>query len=70
MIMSREFSEDLYWRIVYLHTDGFSTLDISNLLYISKSVINKIKKRYNCWMCVKNPLKVFLIVENYLVGKI
>ncbi len=55
--MPREFSEDLYWRIVYLHTDGFSTLDISNLLYISKGVINKIKKRYNRWACIKNPFK-------------
>ena len=55
--MPQEFSEDLYQRIIYLHTDGFSTEDISSLLYISKGVVNKIKKRYNHWACVKNPFK-------------
>ena len=47
----------MYWRIIYLHTDGFSTKDIASLLYISKGVINKIKKQYNRWGCVKNPFK-------------
>jgi len=56
-IMPQEFSEDLYWRIIYLHTDGFSTKDIASLLYISKGVINKIKKQYNRWGCAKNTFK-------------
>ena len=47
----------MYWHIIYLHTDSFSTKDIASLLYISKGVINKIKKWYNCWGCVKNPFK-------------
>jgi transposase len=55
--MPREFSEDLYWRIIYLHTDGLSTVDIANTLHMSKGVVNKIKKRYNRWACVKNPFK-------------
>ena len=55
--MPQEFSEDLCWRIIYLHTDGFSTMDISNTLYVSKGFVNKIKKRYNRWACVKNPFK-------------
>ena len=55
--MLREYSEDLYWRIIYLHADGLSTADIANTLYISKGVVNKIKKRYERWICVKNPFK-------------
>ena len=55
--MPREFSENLYWRIIYLHADGLSTVDISNTLYLNKGVVNKIKKRYERWLCVKNPFK-------------
>ena len=55
--MPREFSKDLYWRIIYLHADGLSTIDISNTLYMSKGVVNKIKRRYKCWLCVKNLFK-------------
>jgi transposase len=55
--MPREYSKDLYWRIIYLHSDGLSTADIANTLYMSKGIINKIKKRYNRWACVVNPFK-------------
>uniref|UniRef100_U9USM6 Homeodomain-like protein n=1 Tax=Rhizophagus irregularis (strain DAOM 181602 / DAOM 197198 / MUCL 43194) TaxID=747089 RepID=U9USM6_RHIID len=55
--MSQEFSEDLYWRIIYLHADGLSTVNIANTLRLSKGVINKIIRRYNRWACVKNPFK-------------
>src|SRR6266511_1717604 len=55
--MPRGFSEDLFWRIIYLHTDSLFTLDIANILHMSKGVVNKIKKRYNHWACVKNPFK-------------
>ncbi len=51
------FSEDLYWRIIYLHTDSLFTLDIANILHMSKGVVNKIKKRYNHWACIQNPFK-------------
>ena len=55
--MPKEFSEDLYWRIIYLYTDGLSTVDIANTLHMSKGIVNKIKKRYNRWACVINPFK-------------
>jgi transposase len=55
--MPREFSEDLYWRIIYLHADGLTTVDIADTLHMSKGVVNKIKKRYERWLCVKNPFK-------------
>ena len=55
--MPWEFSEDLYWCIIYLHIDGLSTVDIANTLNMSKSVVNKIKRRYNRWACVINPFK-------------
>jgi len=45
--MPREFSEDLCWRIVYLYTDGFTIADIANTLYVSRGLVNKIKRRYN-----------------------
>ena len=55
--MPREFSEDLYWQIIYLHADGLTTVDIADTLHMSKGVVNKIKKRYERWLCVKNPFK-------------
>jgi transposase len=55
--MPKKFSEDLCWRIIYLYTDGLSTVDIANTLRMSKGVVNKIKKRYERWGCVKNPFK-------------
>jgi transposase len=55
--MPKEFSEDLCWRIIYLYYDGLSSRDIANTLHMSKSVVNKIIKRYNRWACVKNPFK-------------
>ena len=45
--MPQEFSEDLCWRVIYLSTEGLSTAEIANTLYMSKGVVNKIKKRYN-----------------------
>ena len=55
--MPREFSEDLRWHVIYLHTDGLSTAEIVNILRMSKDVINKIKKLYERQACVKNPFK-------------
>ena len=55
--MPREISEDLCWRVIYLFMDEFSTADIANTLYVSKCFVNKIKKRYIRWGCVKNPFK-------------
>jgi len=44
--MPREFSKDLRWRVVYLHTEGFSTIDIANTLYISKFSVTRIINIY------------------------
>jgi len=40
--MTRAFSEDLKWRVVYLYHDGHGRKKIAELLYISKSTVNKI----------------------------
>jgi transposase len=53
----KAFSEDLKWRVIYLYKDGYSTKQIKQLLYISKSMINKIIQTFECWGCVVNPLK-------------
>jgi len=58
--MVRALSEDLRWRIVYLNSDGYNVQEISNLLHISKSTVNKILNIYRCWACVVNPLKKIL----------
>lgn len=50
-------SEDLKWRIIYLHRDGYSTKKITQLLYVSKSMVNKTILIFNKWGCVNNPLK-------------
>ncbi|GBB99685.1 hypothetical protein RclHR1_00360034 [Rhizophagus clarus] len=55
--MPKEFSVDLRWRVVYLYYDDLSTVDIANTLHMSKSIVNKIIKRYNRWACVENPFK-------------
>ena len=55
--MPKEFSEDLWWRIVYLYTNGFSIIDIANTLYMSKSSVTRIINIYKKWACVTNPFK-------------
>jgi len=42
--MSREFSEDICWHIIYLYTEGLPTTEIANTLHMSKGTVNKIKK--------------------------
>jgi len=49
------YSNDLKWRIIYLHYDDYSTLQIANLLYISKSFVNKVLRIYKKWGTVTNP---------------
>ena len=55
--MPWEYSEDLYWHIIYLHSDRLLTTDIANTLHISKGIVNKIKKRYNHWAYITNLFK-------------
>jgi len=47
----------LMYYFIYLHTEGLPTTEIANTLHMSKGTVNKIKKRYNRWGCVKNPFK-------------
>ena len=55
--MGRSLSEDLRWRIVYLNSDGYNEREISNLLHMSQSTVNKVLNIYKRWACVVNPLK-------------
>ena len=55
--MPKELSEDLRWRVVYLYADGYSIIDIANILYMSKSSVSRIINMYERWACVTNPFK-------------
>ena len=54
---SNTISEDLRWHVVYLHNDGYSLQEISELLKISMPTITRIMKCFQQWRCVTNPLK-------------
>ena len=53
--MARSFSEDLKWRIVFLHHDGHSRKKIVKLLYISKGIVDKVWQIYMKWETVEDP---------------
>ncbi|PKB99043.1 hypothetical protein RhiirA5_505907 [Rhizophagus irregularis] len=53
--MARTFSEDLKWRIIYLHHDGYSRIKIGILLHISKRTVDNILQIYVQWRTVVNP---------------
>jgi transposase len=53
--MARTFGEDLKWRVVYLYYDGYSRRKIAKLLYISKSVVDKVLQIYTQWGTIVNP---------------
>ncbi|CAG8551735.1 11571_t:CDS:2, partial [Acaulospora morrowiae] len=55
--MVQSLSDDLRWRVVYLHLDGYSKKKISSYLYISRSTVNRILCLYRRWGCVKDPFK-------------
>ncbi|CAG8583147.1 14736_t:CDS:1, partial [Rhizophagus irregularis] len=55
LLIARTFSEDLKWRIVYLYYDGHSRRKISELLHISRSIVNKVLQIYVKWGTVVNP---------------
>ncbi|CAG8656217.1 11003_t:CDS:2, partial [Scutellospora calospora] len=57
LIMPREFSEDLRWRVAYLHADGYNNKDIAKILYISKSTVYRIIRNFQKWRYVKPPFK-------------
>jgi hypothetical protein len=53
--MPPTYSSDLKWRIIYLKNDGYSKRRISEILYVSISLINKILRLYIKWGTVENP---------------
>ena len=54
---SNTISEDLRWRVVYLHNNSYSLQEISELLKISAPTVTRIMKCFQQWRCVINPLK-------------
>ena len=55
--MSREYSEDLRWRVVYLKSESYNAQEISKTLFIGKSTVNYILRTFAKWGCVINPFK-------------
>ena len=53
--MAHAFSEDLKWRVIYLHHDSHSREKIAELLHISKSTVDKVLHIYMRWGTVVNP---------------
>jgi len=53
--MPKSLSEDLRWRIVFLHRDGYSNKKIRSLLHISRYTVGKVLTMYRKWGCVNNP---------------
>ncbi len=53
--MPPAYSNDLKWHVIYLHYDGYTKEQISKLLYISVSLVNKVLRLYKKWGTVTNP---------------
>ena len=53
--MPPAYSNDLKWRIIYLHYDCFSKEQILKFLYISMSLVKKVLCLYKKWGTVTNP---------------
>ncbi|GBC08112.1 hypothetical protein RclHR1_07910001 [Rhizophagus clarus] len=47
----KEFSEDLYWSIIYLYINGLSTVEIANTLHMSKDILQKAALERNKIIC-------------------
>lgn len=54
--MTKAFSEDLKWRIIYLWNDGYSAKRISTMFYISERTVHRVIKYYKLWQNIKNPI--------------
>jgi transposase len=53
--MTKAFSTDLKWRVVYLYYDYFSIKQIAQMLYMSKYTVKKVLRIYRKWGCVIDP---------------
>jgi len=56
--MAKTLAEDLKWRIILLHNDGYAIKQIANLLYIGETLVKKVIRIYTKWGCVVNPWKL------------
>ena len=54
-IMAKTLAEDLKWHVILLYNDGYSKKQITKLLYIGKTLDNKVIHTYVKWGCVVNP---------------
>jgi transposase len=53
--MAKTLAEDLKWHVILLYNDGYSKKQITKLLYIGKTLVNKVIHTYVKWGCVVNP---------------
>ena len=58
--MAKTLAKDLKWRIVLLHSNGYSKKQIASLLYIRETLVKKVIRIYAKWGCVVNPWKLIL----------
>ncbi|GES96920.1 TPR domain-containing protein [Rhizophagus clarus] len=65
--MSKELSEDLRWRVVYLYADSCSIIDIANTLYMSKSSLQK--KAYERSEIIRAHY-LSVIIESYIPNQL
>jgi len=56
--MAKTLAEDLKWRIILLHSDGYSKKQIASLLYIGETLVKKVIRIYAKWGCVVNAWKL------------
>ena len=50
--MTKTFSTDLKWRVVYLYYNYFFIKQIAQMLYMSKYTVKKVLRIYRKWGCV------------------
>jgi len=55
--MTKQYSEDLKWRIIYCLIDGYSQKKTAKKLYISVGVVNRVWEIYKSWGCVIDPFR-------------
>jgi len=55
--MPKAYGEDLRWRIIYYHMDGFSDSEIAERLYMGVSTVKKVKRIFQQWAVVMHLFK-------------
>jgi transposase len=52
--MAKTIADDLKWYVILLYSNGYSRKQIAKLLYIGKTLVNKVINTYAKWGCVVN----------------